>query len=1300
MKRLFTVVVSLICFCIFAGNEFTVVGRAEKAPVIDGVLNDSCWKNALEITNFIRLKNSGESARRKTRVYLAFDNDNLYIGAFCQEETINPVFNKLHEFRAVEKKHDSPAIWRDDMMEIFLAPDSNNAANYYHFAFNSLGTIYDELKQDPKAWTSNAKIAVAKVIKGASAVDDMSGWFAEIAIPFASMKIKTPANGTKWKANFCRKATSVNEVSSWTQTAGRFHDPGTFGTIEFKDKAVGVKEISSLGAVKSGKNRFSLTSSSPVKAEIIAEFPKETVSFSHDGKGIVNIPFDLDPENKAYQFTAAKNHDKTETFLRTGSLNFTPGETYTVTVRARTNYTCNLPKGYPFLTIVQKKGGYQAIGILYPKNTNGNWVTLTGQFKDKGNTNGTLWGIKWTKRNIKGSVALDDISIIENKTGREVLTNGNFSAGSKNWNIFSRKNVIPGYGFGAESVKLHYILRDSKGNMLYCSPQYRVKLVKENSQINSSVVQFGYDGLLPMDKLQICAGEMERVNLYLKSDCRDTFKTAEVTVIFPEAVRLLSPDKNSVFPAPSAISEKMITRNGKKFRQYKLTVTSDSVNDPDTDFSVAAGVPIYLFADTPLRGQIGNMEYFAVLDAKRKEAQPHILNLNISEPPSGYVPSTKLPSVLWAHINVKEYSLMTREQQEMLIRKSIASGYNLIPASVGIAKQVRSFGMDAFPMLPPITLSGPYFPYASSFVKKHPEYAAVNAYGKKTQAVDPAVLLSKENPFRPYMKKVLSEYIKEFPDELHVDYESPFMPRKKGVLPSGNAVNGFSARNLALFKKQYNISENLTPKLIFEKYSAQWQDFRTGQNAAILGMYREIGREIKKDIRFSVYSGYPPYSVSYGIDWKKLSPKIDLCMVGYGGNDAMMLKEIKQNFYNSGLLLMGHVDSTQMANTLTRFLCTNGSYMCYLHHTADGEFFRKSSVAAGLAAGFEPFFLDIRHTKNNALTVDKKSGKVLGDVHTFRKDGKTVVIMLNTVAVPTVYSLSTKGVNGLTAVQFSNKNVIAHQNGVYQVKVAPLSSDAVYFCSPNEIGTPSAPEKLSISKAEYPVIRWKAENPAVNRYGIRYASSEKALASAKEFKSVAPYFQIPEKMKGDIFCQVRTIAVNGKASQWSAPLKANAFTAAPLAYKCNPVLENKILFTQNYSWGGGHQFAEGRAEIKGEDVVYHISNKFDTTNTYWTLSRRDGCHFMLPQAKAGEKYYYEVKVDTNGEGVASLGISALDEKGKLIATRRSQRATGKQNGKTLSVEYKLPARTKYINLYLNYTGIGSADFSNVKLIKR
>lgn len=1300
MKRLFTAAALLLSFCISAGDEYSVVGRTKTAPVIDGNLNDPCWKNAVEITNFIQLKKAGTAARRETRIFLTFDNKNLYIGAFCREENINPVFNKLHEFRATVKKRDSQTIWKDDMMEIFLAPDIHHASNYYHLAFNSLGTIYDELKQDPKAWDSNAKIGVSKVVKGDHAADDMSGWIAEIAIPFASMKTKAPVNGTKWKVNFCRKATSIKEVSSWTQTAGRFHEPGTFGTIEFKDQISGVNQISSLTSLKSGKNRFSLNCRSAVKAEIVAEFPDETVRFSGCGNGKINIPFTLDPENKAYRFTAAKNHDKTETFLRSGSLNFKPGETYTVTVRAKTDYTTHLSNGYPFLTIVQKKGGYQALNMPFPKNTNGKWVTLSAQFKDKGNTNGTLWGIKWTKRNVKGSIAIDDISIIENKTGREVLNNGNFSNGSRNWNIFSSKNVVPGYGYGAESVKLHYELKDQKGNLLYRSPQYGVKLVKENSQISSSVVQFGYDGLIPLEQFSICAGEMERVNLYLKSNCRNTFKTAKITLLLPEAVRLLPPDKNSIFPVPAAISGKRITLKGKKFRQYTLTVTPASVNGPDTDYHIAAGIPIYLIADTTLRGNIGHMEYSAALDAKRKETKPHILKLNILEPPAGYAPSHKLPSILWAHINAKEYSLMNREQQKLLIRKSAVSGYNMLPGSVEVAKQVRKWGMDAFPMLPPITLSGPYFPYAAEFVKKHPEYAGVNAFGKKTQAIDPAVLLSKENPFKPYMKKVLAEYLKHYPNELHVDYESPFMPRKKGELPRGNAVNGFSARNLALFKKQYKISEALTPKRIFEKYSSQWQDFRTTQNAKILGLYRTIAGEIKKDVRFSVYSGYPPHSTSYGIDWEKLSPQIDLCMVGYGGNDALMLRQIKQNFYNSGLLLMGHVDSTQMANTLTRFLCTNGSYMCYLHHTADGEFFRKSSIAAGIAAAFEPFFLDIRHTKNSALTVDQKSGKLLGDVQTFRKNGKTVVVIMNTAAVPATYSLVTKGVNGQTAIQFSGKNVITHKNGVYRVTVAPLSSDAVYFCPGNTIGTPSVPANVTISELIYPVVRWKAENPAVNRYKIKYASSEKGLASAKEYTSAAPYFQIPEKLKGNVYCQVRTVAVNGKTSQWSSPVKGKVFAAAPLSYQCAPALLKQPVFTQRYSWGGGHQFADGDMEIKGNKRLYYLKNEFDTTNSYWTLSRGEGCHFMLPAASRGEKYYFEAKVKTSGIGHALITISALNEKGRPIRSKRSRRISGNRTGETLSVEWQLPAGTKYINLYLGYTGIGSSCFSDIKFIKR
>ena len=100
-----------------------------------------------------------------------------------------------------------------------------------------------------------------------------------------------------------------------------------------------------------------------------------------------------------------------------------------------------------------------------------------------------------------------------------------------------------------------------------------------------------------------------------------------------------------------------------------------------------------------------------------------------------------------------------------------------MPSNANDAKTLYSYGIRPFPMLTIPTLAGSFFPYAAAFVKKHPEYAAVNAFGKKTETIDPAVLLQENSPFLPFMEKVIERFLKAFPDELHIDYEFPFMPQ-------------------------------------------------------------------------------------------------------------------------------------------------------------------------------------------------------------------------------------------------------------------------------------------------------------------------------------------------------------------------------------------------------------------------------------------------------------------------------------------------------------------------------------------
>ena len=87
------------------------IPKTKNPPVIDGKINDTCWKNAAVVTGFL-LSTSAGPATEQTKAYLCYDNTNLYIAFKCMESQIG-------EIKANIKKHDG-AVCEDDCIEIFL----------------------------------------------------------------------------------------------------------------------------------------------------------------------------------------------------------------------------------------------------------------------------------------------------------------------------------------------------------------------------------------------------------------------------------------------------------------------------------------------------------------------------------------------------------------------------------------------------------------------------------------------------------------------------------------------------------------------------------------------------------------------------------------------------------------------------------------------------------------------------------------------------------------------------------------------------------------------------------------------------------------------------------------------------------------------------------------------------------------------------------------------------------------------------------------------------------------------------
>lgn len=193
--------------------------RIISPPIIDGKLNDPCWQEASKVTDFVLLNKPKELAKEQTKVYVAYDNDKLYIAFKCYE-------SQMDKLKAVVRERDSNRLFKDDSAEIFL--DTNhNRYDFYHFAANALGTQWDSRADqggsvDTKSWGTDWEIKT-------SIADEF--WIAEFAIPFYGLSI-TPDVSSTWGINFTRERRAGSaELSSWSPTFGGFYRPTYFGEL-------------------------------------------------------------------------------------------------------------------------------------------------------------------------------------------------------------------------------------------------------------------------------------------------------------------------------------------------------------------------------------------------------------------------------------------------------------------------------------------------------------------------------------------------------------------------------------------------------------------------------------------------------------------------------------------------------------------------------------------------------------------------------------------------------------------------------------------------------------------------------------------------------------------------------------------------------------------------------------------------------------------------------------------------------------------------------------------------------------
>ncbi len=204
--------------------------RIEKAPVINGVLDDEVWKQAVPITGFYqREPNPGAPSSEKTEVFILYDDNQLYVGFRCHGDPAKIV--------AKEMARDI-SLGNDDRVQIMLDTHGDRRTAYW-FQVGPRGSIGDAIVSDNGAylnkewdglWTAKAKI-----------LDH--GWEAEFAIPFKTLGFDKAS--TQWGLKLIRYVIHRLEASYWPVAninTQRFQvsDSGVLDGIEGITQGVGL----------------------------------------------------------------------------------------------------------------------------------------------------------------------------------------------------------------------------------------------------------------------------------------------------------------------------------------------------------------------------------------------------------------------------------------------------------------------------------------------------------------------------------------------------------------------------------------------------------------------------------------------------------------------------------------------------------------------------------------------------------------------------------------------------------------------------------------------------------------------------------------------------------------------------------------------------------------------------------------------------------------------------------------------------------------------------------------------------
>ena len=175
---------------------------------IDGNFDEPMYRDVLPIGEFVQLEpNEGAPSSEKTDLWIAFDEDNVYVSVRCWDSAPESrwILSEMRRDTTTISTNENVAFWFDTFY------DRRNA---FEFELNAIGGIYDSQVINGRFNADYNPVWARKAGRFEG------GWTAEIAIPFKSLRYKAGSSQV-WGFNMRRTIRWKNEETYLTRVPRR-----------------------------------------------------------------------------------------------------------------------------------------------------------------------------------------------------------------------------------------------------------------------------------------------------------------------------------------------------------------------------------------------------------------------------------------------------------------------------------------------------------------------------------------------------------------------------------------------------------------------------------------------------------------------------------------------------------------------------------------------------------------------------------------------------------------------------------------------------------------------------------------------------------------------------------------------------------------------------------------------------------------------------------------------------------------------------------------------------------------------